>query len=85
MARAVLLAVAAPVAGRGGRGHGRAVLRAGVRAAGGSGCGRRRGGRPAGAVQLFVLVALPAVQAVAVTAVLEPGGRGLVGGPGGSR
>ncbi|MFJ8441955.1 ABC transporter permease [Kitasatospora griseola] len=39
----------------------------------------------AGAVQLFVLVALLAVQAVAVTAVLELVGRGLVGGPGGSR
>ncbi|MFG2694048.1 ABC transporter permease [Kitasatospora sp. NPDC048407] len=39
----------------------------------------------AGAVQLFVLVALLAVEAVAVTAVLELVGRGLVGGPGGSR
>ncbi|MFJ5882451.1 ABC transporter permease [Kitasatospora cineracea] len=34
----------------------------------------------AGAVQLFVLVALLAVEAVAVTAVLELVGRGLVGG-----
>ncbi|WP_033218225.1 ABC transporter permease [Kitasatospora phosalacinea] len=39
----------------------------------------------AGAVQLFVLVALLAVEAVAVTAVLELVGRGLVGAPAGVR
>ncbi|MFD7729916.1 ABC transporter permease [Kitasatospora phosalacinea] len=39
----------------------------------------------AGAVQLFVLVALLAVEAVAVTAVLELVGRGLVGASGGTR
>ncbi|GGQ51050.1 hypothetical protein GCM10010195_02620 [Kitasatospora griseola] len=44
----MLLAVAAPVAGRGGLGHGRAVLRAEVRAAAGWSAARAAAGKLAG-------------------------------------